>query len=260
MKISLIITTYNWKEALDAVLKSVIRQTRLPDEVIIADDGSRDDTAELIKSWKTSFPVPLIHSWQEDTGFRLAMSRNRAIAKASGEFLIMIDGDMVLSDRFVESYEKSARKGWFIQGGRVITNEVCRDRIIKQGYRPGFFSAGIRNRKNAISNIVLSKIFSFERNNDKATRGCSMAFWKDDVVDVNGFDNRFVGWGREDSEFVLRMLHSGKRRLYLKFAAVAFHLYHNENTRDSLPENDKLLEDTSVNKIKVAPDGLNVFM
>lgn len=256
MKISLIITTYNWKEALDAVLKSVIRQVRLPDEVIIADDGSRQDTGNLIKRWQITFPVPLIHSWQEDMGFRAAMSRNKAVAKSSGDYLIFIDGDMVLSPDFVLCYERSARNGWFTQGGRVLTDKNCRDKIIASEYTPNLFSPGIRNRKNTISSRFLSRIFSFESNTDKSTRTCNMGVWRTDFIEVNGFDNRFVGWGREDSEFVLRMLNSGKRRLYLKFAAVAFHLFHRENTRDSLPENDKLLKFTLDNKVKKASDGL----
>ncbi|MEF1211136.1 glycosyltransferase [Vibrio alginolyticus] len=125
MKTTLIITTYNWKEALKAVLESVKRQTVLPDEVIVADDGSRDDTKAMIDQLRDGFPVPLIHSWHEDNGFQLSMSRNRAIAKASGDYLIMIDGDMVLSQTFIESHKQVAKPNWFVQGGRVLTDENC---------------------------------------------------------------------------------------------------------------------------------------
>lgn len=260
MKISLIITTYNWKEALAAVLDSVKYQTCLPDEVIIADDGSKEDTVQLINTYQVNFPVPLIHSWQEDKGFRLAMSRNRAFAQSSGDYIIMIDGDMVLHPKFVESYKKSAREpGWFIQGGRVLTNKQCADRIVSKGYQPYFFSPGLRNRKNAINSTFLSKLFSYERNNDKATRGCNMGMWRRDIDEVNGFNNKFIGWGREDSEFVIRMLNAGKRRLYLKFLAVAFHLYHNEQARSSLPENDELLNFAINKKSVMCEDGLNKF-
>lgn len=260
MKISLIITTYNWKEALNAVLKSVIKQTVLPYEVIIADDGSKDDTRILIEDWQKIFPVPLIHSWQEDIGFRLAESRNKAISKSSGDYIVMIDGDMVLSKNFIEDYKRNAIKGMFIQGGRVITNEVCSNKILNNDYIPNCFSKGLTNRKNSISNRILSNIFSYQRNNDNSTRGCNMGFWKKDLVEVNGFNNDFIGWGREDSEFVLRMLNSGKKRLYLKFAAVAYHLYHNENTKSSLKENDILLQNTKDNKLTFCENGINKFL
>lgn len=260
MKTSLIITTYNWKEALDAVLKSIINQSKLPDEVIIADDGSTQDTADLIKQWQETFPTPLIHSWQEDTGFRLAESRNRAIARASGDYIIMIDGDMVLSKDFISCYTNSAKKGWFIQGGRVTTNVSCSKIILTTSKLPTLFSKGIKNRKNVISCRLLSALFSFERGNDKATRGCNMGFWYNDLLEVNGFNNDFVGWGREDSEFTIRMLNAGKRRLYLKFAAVAFHLFHNEKSRTSLEENDKLLLKAVNDKLTWCENGLNKFI
>jgi len=259
MKTTLIITTYNWKEALEAVLKSVLRQSNLPDEVIIADDGSRTDTRELIQQFQLSFPIPLIHSWHEDNGFQLAKSRNRAIAKASGEYLIMIDGDIVLDKDFITSHKQSAKKNQFVQGGRVLVGPDFSKNIMA-GSNPSIFSRDIRNRKNCISSTILSKLFSYIRNNDNATRGCNMAFWKSDVVEVNGFNQEFVGWGREDSEFVLRMLNCGKRRLYLKFAGVGYHLYHNENSRASLVENDALLERTINERLTRCEQGIDQFI
>lgn len=257
MKTSLIITTYNWKDALAAVLESVLRQTQLPDEVIIADDGSKSDTTELIAGYRAGFPVPLIHSWQEDQGFRLAMSRNRAIARATGDLIVIIDGDMVLHKDFVADYKKTIKPGWFIQGGRVVTNSKTAAEIINNRLQPNFFTSGLKNRKNAISNGLLSKVFSREVSSIRKTRGCNMAFWRSDLVDVNGFNNDFIGWGREDSEIVVRLLNAGMHRLYLKFSAVAFHLYHNEQARASLPENDQLLNLAIKEKHVRCQNGLN---
>jgi glycosyltransferase involved in cell wall biosynthesis len=260
MKTSLIVTTYNWKEALEAVLKSVLRQSELPDEVIIADDGSREDTKTLIEQFQTTFPVPLIHSWQEDNGFQLSMSRNRAIAVAQGEYIIMIDGDMVLSSSFIASHKKAAKVGWFVQGGRVLTNESASKAIMKHDAIPSIFSSGLKNRKNCISHPLISKLFSYQRNNDNATRGCNMAFWKNDVIAVNGFNQDFVGWGREDSEFVHRMLNADKNRLYLKFAGVGYHLFHNENSRASLGENDQILENTITKRLTRCENGIDQYL
>ncbi|EIS4854517.1 family 2 glycosyl transferase [Vibrio parahaemolyticus] len=260
MKTTLIITTYNWKEALKAVLESVKRQTVLPDEVIVADDGSREDTKAIIDHMREGFPVPLIHSWQEDNGFRAAMSRNRAIAKSSGRYIIIIDGDMVLSPSFIESHKRVAKPNWFVQGGRVLTNENCSKAIMESRLVPSIFSKGIRNRKNCITNILLSKWFSRKRNNANSTRSCNMAFWREDALEVNGFNQDFVGWGREDSEFVHRMLNAGKSRLYLKFAGVGYHLYHVENSRASLGQNDEILEKTIKNKLKRCENGVDQFL
>lgn len=258
--VSLIITTYNWEEALEAVLKSVLFQTRLPEEVVIADDGSREETKALVERYQSLFPMPLIHCWQADEGFRLAMSRNRAIAKASSEYLIMIDGDIVMPPSFIDDHIRAAKPGWFIQGGRVQVGPIRSRDLMVNPMSLSPFARDIRNRKNTISNPLLSRLFSYQRDNDAATRGCNMSFWKSDVTQVNGFNEAFEGWGREDSEFVHRMLNSGYHRLYLKFAGAGLHLYHNENARDALPHNDEIFRRTVESKLKWCELGLNQYL
>lgn len=260
MKVSLIVTTYNWKEALEAVLNSVRQQSMLPDEVIVADDGSRTDTKDLIDRLASQFPIPLIHSWQKDDGFRAAESRNRAMAKASGDYLIIIDGDIVLPSFFIEDHVKSARKGYFIQGGRVQMNDALSKRVMQTGELPGLFSSGVKNRKNMIHSPLLSRVFTRVWNSDRSTRSCNMSFWREDALTVNGFNNDFVGWGREDSEFVNRLLNAGVERLYLKFMGAGYHLFHNENSRASLPENDRIFSDTVNNKRVRCINGIEKFL
>ena len=121
MRCSLIITTYNWKEALELVLLSALSQSISPDEIIIADDGSRDDTKQLIENYIKKSDIPIIHSWQEDNGFRAAQSRNKAISKSSYEYIILIDGDIILEQNFIRDHKRFAKKGFFSQGGRAVS-------------------------------------------------------------------------------------------------------------------------------------------
>ncbi|GEA61392.1 glycosyltransferase family 2 protein [Vibrio comitans] len=260
MKVSLIITTYNWKEALKIVLESVKNQTQLPDEVIIADDGSTKDTAELISSYQKNHSLSLVHSWQPDEGFQLSKSRNKAIARASGDYIIMIDGDIVLHPRFIETHIKASKQGWFVQAGRAMLNEQQSAHILKGNQSPHFFTPSLKNRKNAICSSIMSVLFSFKRNNDKATRGCNMAFWRDDLIEVNGFNEDFIGWGREDSEFTIRMLNAGKNRLYLKFSGVGYHLYHKESPRELLDHNQKILDNTVKHHLARCDNGLDKYL
>src|SRR5918999_6151374 len=130
---SLVVTTYNWEAALDLVLRSVLRQSRLPDEVLVADDGSGAATAELIARHAARFPVPLRHVWHEDLGFRLTAIRNRALAAARGPYVIMLDGDMVLHPKFVASHLAFARPGWYVQAGRVLLREAATRRLLAGG-------------------------------------------------------------------------------------------------------------------------------
>ena len=96
MKISLILSTYNRPDALAVTLESILRLDRLPDEVIVGDDGSTRETAEVIESFRPRFPIPLVHLWHEDRGFRLAKMRNKCIARATGDYIVQIDGDLIL--------------------------------------------------------------------------------------------------------------------------------------------------------------------
>lgn len=132
---SLIITTYNSKDSLRCVLESVKNLDYLPIEVLIADDGSTEDTAQLIGEYQKAFPCPLLHIWQEDAGFRLNTIRNKAINAASGEYIILIDGDMVLESHFIKDHLDFAKHKVFLQGSRVILDKQTSEKAIRGGGR-----------------------------------------------------------------------------------------------------------------------------
>ena len=115
MRVSLIITTYNRPDALLLVLRSIELQTSTPNEVIIADDGSGDDTKETIRAFQKTSDLNIIHSWQKDSGFRAAKSRNKAIAKSSNDYIILIDGDMILHPKFIQDHVNNAESGYLFK-------------------------------------------------------------------------------------------------------------------------------------------------
>jgi glycosyltransferase involved in cell wall biosynthesis len=242
---SLIISTYNWPEALDLVLTSVSRQRRMPDEVLIADDGSTAPTALLVKQWADRLPVPLHHIWQKDEGYRLARSRNRAIAAARGDYVITIDGDMVLHPDFLDDHVRASRRGFFVQGPRVYTNAAGAAHMLKRSsasFTP--FSPGIRRRHVALRSRSLSLCFSRDYVTTNRVRGCNQAFWRTDLIAVNGFEERMVGWGPEDKECVTRLQNAGVRGRELRFAALACHLDHASRAPVGVNPNDALFEAT----------------
>jgi glycosyltransferase involved in cell wall biosynthesis len=258
MYVSLIITTYNRPDALLLVLRSIEVQTIKSFEVIIADDGSSTDTKEVITSFQEKTNLTIIHSCQEDKGFRAAKSRNKAIAKASGDYIILVDGDMILHPQFVEDHINNAELGYFIQGSRVLLTQQKTNSVLNENnINFSFTSSGLLNRKNAVHSNSLSKLFSNKKNILGGIKSCNMAFFKKDYISVNGFNNEFKGWGREDSEFIVRLQNNGIRRKNVRFNAIQFHLWHQENTRASLVENDSLLQAAIENKIKWCDNGLN---
>ncbi len=260
MKTSLIITTYNWPEALELIFLSLKEQTVMPNEIVIADDGSGKDTLKVAKKYKKIFPS-LIHIWQEDKGFRAAEIRNKAIAAAKGEYIILIDGDMILDKRFIEDHLKFAQKKTFLQGGRVLLTKDKTEKILKiKQNRFSFFENGLQNRHNNLHIPFLTKLFLKEKASLKGIKTCNFSFFREDCLKVNGFNEDFQGWGREDSEFAARLINSNILRRDIKFGAIAYHLWHNENPRDNLQKNDKILNETILKKIAWCKNGIDKYL
>lgn len=242
LRSTLIVTTYEWPAALDLTLRSIARQSVAPAEVIVADDGSGPETESVVERWQGRLGAPLVHLWQPHEGFRLARSRNRAIAAANGEYLMIVDGDMVLHRHFVADHLQAARRGSFIQGVRLLTQADTAARMLREGCMDlSFFSSGIRRRRHAVRNLALSRLLFWTRAGQSAIRGCNQAYWKSDLLRVNGFNEAFVGWGREDNEIAARLYNVGVSRRNLKFQALAIHLHHPPRQPQGTNPNDAIL-------------------
>jgi glycosyltransferase involved in cell wall biosynthesis len=256
--VTLVVTTYNWPAALDLTLQSVARQSMPPAEIIVADDGSGAETEAVVTRWRQRLPTPLLHVWQADEGFRLARSRNRAIAAARGDYVIIIDGDMVLHRHFIADHVRAARHGCFIQGVRLLTGADAARRMLDRGLLDlGFFAPDIKRRRHTVRNRLLSRLVFRERTGQRAIRGCNQAYWKSDLVRVNGFNEAFVGWGREDNEIAARLYNAGIRRRNLKFQALAIHLHHPLRHAQVGERNDEILRSTIEEGKAWCPMGLN---
>ena len=152
MRVSLIITTYNRPDALLLVLRSIEGQITLPYEVIIADDGSTNDTKEVVTSFQEKSDIRVIHSWQEDRGFRAAKSRNKAISQSSSDYIVLIDGDMILHPEFINDHINNAQPNYFVQGSRVLlTQDKTKQALDQQKINFSFLSNGLQNRKKRYS-------------------------------------------------------------------------------------------------------------
>ena len=261
--VSLIISTYNRPDALSVCLDSVFKQKMLPDEIIVGDDGSRSDTRKLIERMQQLSPVPLIHVWHEDKGFRLAMMRNKAVAKASGQYIIQIDGDVMLHPLFVADHIRLSRPGYYLKGGRCnierqLTEKICRE---AKSHRIYPWTKGISRAENSIHSSVLSGIFAprYRRNKEMAL-GCNMSFWKDDFLKVNGYDENFEGWGREDSDLFFRIRALGVMKRHMKFAGIAFHLWHEDKFMDNFEQNDIYWKQRQANCIVYCEKGVDKYL
>ncbi len=262
MKVTLIISTYNRPDALSLCLLSAFRQDLLPDEIIIGDDGSSSETKQIIDNMRKRCPVKLIHIWHEDLGFRLAMMRNKCIALASSEYIIEIDGDIIMHRYFIRDHVRYAEKGFYLKGGRANLNQKFTEKICRNGKLPtlGLFSNAYESKRENSLNIpfIGRLLLSRYRVNRGLSLGCNMSFFRSDAIAINGYDEFFEGWGGEDGDFARRLRLLGIRKHHLKFIGNTFHLWH----EDKFMYNKSINIEYSMRDISdpVCENGINKYM
>jgi glycosyltransferase involved in cell wall biosynthesis len=260
--ISLIISSFEQPDYLARVLAAVARQTSLPEEVLLADDGSGEAEREVFARWSAAaHPFRTEHVWQPHEGYRRARILNQAIAMARHERLVFLDGDAVPHPQFIADHRQLGRRGAFIQGHRALIKEQAaawfglggfhedRRRVLWQGQLSGL--------KHAFRwPIPLRRA----RADLRGIRGCNMGIWRDDLVRVNGYNEEFVGWGREDSDLCARLMNGGVRRLDVRGWALCYHLWHPPASRGSLQTNDKILAEVLERRTSWCAKGLQLHL
>ena len=247
-----VISTYNRPRALDLVLSGISAQSEGPAEVLIADDGSTQETRKVVDSWR-SLGLPIQHFWHEDRGFRKARILNQAIANSKASILIFLDGDCVPFESFVKDHLDYSEPGFVLAGRRILASREFTLNIENTNHfqlQPGFLYwlrkrlQGQTNRWWPLARIRGHWWRKFRQRDWRALRGCNFSAYRDDLIRINGFDQLMEGWGREDSDLAVRLINSNIGIKSLSFAAPVLHLWHKEESRSSLNRNDRYLSDS----------------
>lgn len=240
-KTALLTSTYNWPEALELVLLSLENQSVKPDELLIADDGSTSKTKELIERFRKSSSVPIRHIWHEDKGFRKSQILNRTVAKSSSEYIIQIDGDCIMHPDFIKDHIQHREKDTYLFGSRVnIQEEFLQELFLEKKIQFGLFNKGIKKRTRNLRIPELARLYKRKKELSKKLRGCNLSFWKKDFIAVNGYNEDFEGWGREDSELIIRMTNNGVYGKRLRYAGIVYHIWHKVKDQSRFETNDKM--------------------
>lgn len=265
---SIIVTTYDRADALDAVLRSLSRQTDRNFEVVIADDGSGPETAALIGQWKQRLRAPLKQVWHEHRDFRAGEIRNRGIRASAGNYCIFLDGDCIARPDFVARHRALAEPGWFVTGNRVLLTEPLTAKVLAESLEPEHWStrdwlgqrfSGGLNRLAPVLNLPLGPLRKVNARGWEGARSCNLAIWRADLDRVDGFDAIFSGWGKEDSDLVIRLINAGIRRKDGRYATGVLHLAHPPADRARLPENERLLAQVIESKRVRAERGMSLL-
>jgi glycosyltransferase involved in cell wall biosynthesis len=250
---SVIVTTYNREDALDAVLRALGRQTDTNFEIVIADDGSREETTRVVESWRSRLAVTLKHVRHEHRGFRGGEIRNRGIRASAGEVCIFLDGDCLATADFVAAHRRLHEPGWFVTGNRILLSRELTDAVLAKELTAETwnFTALLRQRLGGGVNrlmptlrLPLGPLRKRQRDNWQGAQTCNLAVARRDLDRIDGFDSAYTGWGLEDSDLVVRLLHAGVGRKDGRFATGVLHLWHPPSDRSQLPVNRTRLQET----------------
>ena len=247
-------------------MESILFQTRRPSEIVIADDGSGRETKEVVEQFQKESPVSVAHVWHEDNGYQLAKIRNRSFAAARCDYLIQIDGDLVLDRHFIQDHLGMAQPGTFVGGARTMMDEELTNWVIEGKVAIDdilSYSEHLNRKSNAVRSGILRRLaYMYQRHqrNYKYVLGCNMAFWKKDLLKVNGYDESFKGWGKEDNELSVRLQNAGVKLRFIKFGAVVYHLHHRVADLSSMPINEEKLRQTIKERLTFATSGISNYL
>lgn len=260
MKISLIISTYNRPDALDLVLQSLENQDDKNFEVVIADDGSNEDTRSLIERFKSKKNLDITHAWHEDLGFRLAAVRNLAVTKSIGDYFIFLDGDCIVQPDFISRHRSLIEPNYMVTGGRILLNETLTKTLIKLGkwnfsdFKKNVFKYRLKRQINKFLSLYLkfgnSSLRNYSEFKWRRIKGCNLGCWKNDFHSIGGFDETMTGWGHEDADFVFRLSEIGVMRKSGSWATEVFHLFHPSVSKEKAKSNEEKVRQRILEKSK----------
>jgi glycosyltransferase involved in cell wall biosynthesis len=267
VRASLFVTTYEMSRHLELVLAGLERQTMPDFELIICDDGSGEETRELVRKFQALAPFPVIHVWQEHQGFRKCRILNEGLRRSSGETMIFLDGDCIPHRDYIRDHVEQQETGRYLAGRRVELgpdiSATLTPHQVRTGYfdlpRPALIWSGLRGdsqfiqRSFRIGSSSMRRRLGMEQVAD--LKGCNYSVSRSDLEAINGFDEDYEGYGREDTDVELRLQHHGLKIKSLKGLALQFHVWHPR--REFTPRNDDRLEELQRSGRSRCKNGLN---
>lgn len=244
MKSSLIVCTYEAPRELDLVLAALSRQTRMPDEILIADDGSKSPTHDVVEHWRARMPCPLRRVHQADIGYRKARIVNEAVRNSIGDHLLMLDGDSFPHRAWIEDHLSVADGRTVLCGRRVKLGPKLSASTTREDVLSGRFDSVLSARlvKSSLSGDTqrLSlglrlpmPVVRLLHPRPRKLMGVNFSLPREAFFAVNGLDEAWTVYGHEDRDLELRLQRAGWRFLALLNRAVVFHVWHAEREKSA---------------------------
>lgn len=265
-RISVILSTYNSPDVLEMVLRSLETQTCRNFEIIVADDGSNDDTRQMIHRFQSESQLIVKQVWHEDEGFRAAAIRNKAVAASREDYLVFLDGDCMVFPDFLAEHVRLREPRRFTTGNRMLLNRELTEETLNhklplhQWTYAQWTTARFRGQTNRLLPLLRLPLGFLRKLRPRKWFGvktCNLGMWRQDFLDVNGFDERYQGWGYEDSDLVIRIMNNGVFRLEGRFAIPVIHLWHPSNNCTGTQQNLERLQKVMHSNITRIENGVD---
>ena len=271
MSVSVIISFYNKIEVLKLLIAGFERQSFKDFEIIIADDGSKNEVVESLNLIINNSSIAINHLWHKDNGWQKNIILNKAIQKARGEYLIFVDGDCIPHKHYVKDHYDNREENTILTGRRVklsekISKTLTTDLVSQGSLDKRFFSSVLMDSffgktKHIEKGFRLWGIIKQVYNRKKISRevlGCNFSLFKSELFTINGFDERYLGPGiGEDIDIDLRFCNNGGKIKLFKFGAIQYHVYHHILSRYDKENNLKIFKDNKELNIKATNFGIN---
>lgn len=275
MNISVIVPTYKRPQALKLCLLSLAQQSLLPNEVMIADDGSTEETRRVVQEMQDMLKdiFPIRHVWQEDIGFRKPKILNETVRQTTGDYLVIIDGDCMAHRHFVRAHRDRSAPKTILSGKRVELGKRLTDRLLEKGavlnsITPGLLASlrgerTYRSRKLEeglyIKNRLIRKLMNLDHLADDDVMGCNVSLSKDLFIAINGCDEDFLDGSVEDNDLGIRVLNQGGQVRSVRKLANIYHLWHQTTWNfesEKYSFNQKIIQRRIANKEPVCKNGM----
>lgn len=267
LSLSVVLSSCNQPEWLEKTLWGYEAQTVKDFELIVADDGSRKETYDMLETVVPQLSYPVKHVWHEDKGFRKCDILNKGILACATDYLLFSDGDCIPRNDFVETHLKYRQKGRFLSGGYHKLDMDISKGITKEDILAGRcfdvkwlmakgMPATFKNNKFTASGFKEWLLNRFTPTG-ATWNGHNASGWLSDILATNGFDER-MQYGGQDREFGERLENRGVHGIQIRYSSVCIHLDHSRGykTPESIAKNLDIRKATRKNKVKRTPFGI----